>query len=285
MLQKIETSPPKATSPLEQNRNPAFSFEQEDFIHAIHSIQNEIKDGNVYQINLSGRLGPFAIHNPIQLWHQLNDSNPAKHAFYWQSPQNTIIGNSPELYLRLQQQKIESCPIKGTHPSPSIGKSYTNLWDSPKEEAELTMIVDMVRNDLGKICKIGSVFTEGRKIRRCGDLLHTEQRIFGTLKEDISNIQAIFSCFPAASITGAPKIAAMELIDSVEKVPRNWYTGSFGFLDDSGFGEWNVLIRSIFVEKNIGFIHIGSGIVFDSHPESEWLETLSKAKALTSQLI
>lgn len=148
------------------------------------------------------------------------------------------------------------------------------------------MIVDMMRNDFGRICQAGSIFVEGRKIRRCGDLLHAEQRILGKLPATSTHDSVIEACFPAASITGAPKIAAMKLIEALETSERKWYTGSLGFVSEQdGLSEWNVCIRCIIVQENQGYIHVGAGIVYDSDPEKEWVETQAKAKAIQNSLL
>lgn len=262
------------------------SMSREEYIANVEKIREEIAQGNVYQINLSYRIGPFAITTPASLWHDLVTQNPSRHAFYWQTPSETIICNSPELFFRHQAGLIESAPIKGTNPNINHAQNHIDLWTSPKEEAELTMIVDMMRNDFGRICQSGSIFVEGRKIRRCGDLLHAEQRIIGRTAQKTDDYDILNACFPAASVTGTPKIAALKLINDLEKMDRRWYTGSLGFISEqNGYSEWNVCIRCIIVQGNKGYIHVGAGIVYDSNPEQEWLETQAKAKAIQKLLL
>ena len=260
------------------------SMSSEEYCDAIEKTKQEIAKGNVYQINLSYQLSGFAIENPLILWWELCHRNPARHAYYWQTETEIIICNSPELFLRIKDGTIESCPIKGTNPSIVHINDYQELWLSEKEESELTMIVDMMRNDLAKITIPHSVFVENRKIRRCGDLLHTEQRVLGRLSEECSISDVFNACFPPASVTGAPKISALKLIEQLEKHERNWYTGSLGFVDDRGHSEWNVCIRSIVIEEGLASIFIGAGIVYDSDPQKEWLETQAKAQALLNVL-
>ncbi len=262
------------------------SMSKEEYMAKVEQIKEEISQGNVYQINLSYRIGPFGISKPALLWHELVTQNPSRHAFFWQTPSETILCNSPELFFRCQNTLIESMPIKGTNSNVDLATDHRDLWISPKEEAELTMIVDMMRNDFGRICQPGSVFVEGRKIRRCGDLLHAEQRIIGKLPPDADNSTILTACFPAASITGTPKIAAMKLINDLENVSRRWYTGSLGFISEhNNHSEWNVCIRCIIIQENKGYIHVGAGIVYDSNPEQEWLETQAKAKAIQKFLL
>jgi anthranilate/para-aminobenzoate synthase component I len=276
-------------SPLKKDSIPQSdhsSMSREEYISAVQRIKEEIEEGNVYQINLSYRIGPFSIPNPAHLWSKLVEENPSRHAFFWQTPSETILCNSPELFYRRQANQIESIPIKGTNPNINQAKNYVDLWTSPKEKAELTMIVDMMRNDFGRICQAGTVFVEGRKIRRCGDLLHAEQRIIGTLPPQETEENILLACFPAASITGTPKIAALKLIQELESTERRWYTGSLGFIPEhSSQSEWNVCIRCIIIQENQGYIHVGAGIVYDSDPEQEWLETQAKAKALRNSIL
>ena len=146
------------------------------------------------------------------------------------------------------------------------------------------MIVDMMRNDLGQVCQTGSVFVEHRKLRRCGDLIHAEQTVIGTLSENISILQAIGACFPAASITGAPKKSAMGIIESLESHPRQSYTGSMGYIDDRGSASFGVTIRTIEVIRGRGYIHLGAGIVRDSNPYKEWEETKAKGNAIEREI-
>ena len=262
------------------------SMSKEEYISKVEQIKKEIARGNVYQINLSYRIGPFSILRPASLWLELVEQNPSRHSFFWQTPSETILCNSPELFFRCQNSHIESIPIKGTNPRTNSADNHAALWRSIKEEAELTMIVDMMRNDFGRICQAGSIFVEGRKIRRCGDLLHAEQRILGKLPATSTHDSVIEACFPAASITGAPKIAAMKLIEALETSERKWYTGSLGFVSEQdGLSEWNVCIRCIIVQENQGYIHVGAGIVYDSDPEKEWVETQAKAKAIQNSLL
>ena len=259
------------------------SMTKEEYMMAVNKTKYAISTGDVYQINLSHALN-LPVHNPLVLWQHIQAENPARHGVYWKSPTITIISNSPELFLHTSSNReITSCPIKGTHSHPEDPQSYQNLWSSEKEESELTMIVDMMRNDLSLVCVPGSVVTENRKIRQCGDLLHAEQKVSGRLHPNISVWDAVASCFPPASITGAPKKSAMQYIDQLETSSRGYYTGSFGFVDIRGNSTWNVLIRSICIDGDAnthGKLHVGAGIVYDSNAEQEWYETLAKANKI-----
>lgn len=265
------------------------SMTQSEYCTAVENVRQAVRDGNVYQINLAHQIGPFEIVNPLMTWLKLNASNPSKHAFFWKTPTEILLGNSPELFLRIAADgHIESLPIKGTHGDVDNPSSYTTLWESPKERAELTMIVDMMRNDISIVSQYGSVKAEERQIRRCGDLLHAEQKVQGQLRDGISTLQAVYACFPPASVTGAPKEAALTYIRDLEPVNRNWYTGSFGFIDIRGHSTWNVLIRTLqgtlHDDGMTAYLNIGAGIVYDSEPEAEWLETMAKGRAIVRVL-
>ena len=216
----------------------------------------------------------------------MNESNPSKHGCFWKTPTEILLCNSPELFLSITADgHVESLPIKGTHGDVEDPESYEKLWESPKERAELTMIVDMMRNDISIVAQYGSVKADDRKIRQCGDLLHAEQKVNGQLREEISILQAVYACFPPASVTGAPKESAIKYIQDLEPVQRGWYTGSFGFIDTRGHSTWNVLIRTLQGTANDdnsmnAHLNIGAGIVYDSDPVAEWEETMAKGRAI-----
>jgi anthranilate/para-aminobenzoate synthase component I len=290
LLEQLDTIPRTDTMDISPSSNTKAQAElqildsmtKEEYTMAVNKTKEAISMGDVYQINLSHYLS-LPVHNPLDLWQRIQAENPSRHGVYWKSPTITIISNSPELFLHISpEREITSCPIKGTHAHPEDPQSYQHLWSSEKEESELTMIVDMMRNDLSLVCVPGSVVAENRKIRQCGDLLHAEQKVSGLLHSNISVWDAVASCFPPASITGAPKKSAMEHIAQLETSARGYYTGSFGFVDIRGNATWNVLIRSIFIEnvdlpEKQGKLHVGAGIVYDSNAEHEWYETLAKA--------
>jgi len=262
------------------------SMSKDTYCQAVKEVREAIRNGNVYQINLAHQIGPFHIADPLDTWLTLNERNPATHACFWKTPNEVLLCNSPELFLNITADgQIESLPIKGTHGDVDNPDAYSALWESPKERAELTMIVDMMRNDISITAEYGSVKADERQIRQCGDLLHAEQRVHGQIRNGISTLQAVHACFPPASVTGAPKEAAIQYITDLEPVERKWYTGTFGFIDTSGHSTWNVIIRTIQgvpTESGgmIGNLNIGAGIVYDSDPEAEWEETMAKGRVI-----
>ena len=267
------------------------SMTQTQYENTVATVQEEIRNGNVYQINLAHQIGPYTIANPIRTWLELTDDNPAQHACFWKTPTEILLGNSPELFVHFGADgSVTSVPIKGTHSDIANPQAHFELWDSPKEHAELTMIVDMMRNDISSISEYGSVFTKQRQIRRCGDLLHAEQKVMGQRKSSLSILKAVHACFPPASVTGAPKKAALSYIRKLEPVNRGWYTGSFGFIDKRGHSEWNVIIRTLQGKQNedgsmSAYLNIGAGIVYDSNASAEWSETMNKGRAIERTLM
>ena len=205
---------------------------------------------------------------------------------YLQKDNMNILSNSPERYLTISEYNedfwAQSTPIKGT--ASRHRNQRKKLWNSTKEKAELTMIVDLVRNDFGRVCQPGSIFTGHRKMRRCGDLYHAEQSIYGRIKSDLDCLDIISASFPPGSVTGAPKVSAMKFINQLEQQPRNIYTGSIGFLSLNGNAHFNVAIRTITVKDKQASYRVGAGIVADSNPQKEWLETLSKGRAILFNL-
>lgn len=265
------------------------SMTQSDYCGAVEYVRTEIRHGNVYQINLAHQIGPFELDNPLMIWLKLNENNPSKHGCFWKTPTEVLLCNSPELFLSITADgHVESLPIKGTHGDVEDPESYETLWENPKERAELAMIVDMMRNDISIVAQYGSVKASKRQIRQCGDLLHAEQKVQGKLRDGVSNLAAVHACFPPASVTGAPKEAALTYIRDLEPVNRKWYTGSFGFIDIRGHSTWNVLIRTLQGTLNdeclTAYLNIGAGIVYDSNPEAEWFETMAKGRAIERTL-
>ena len=252
------------------------------FCQAIQKIKQAIRDGMVYQTNLAWKSKEFSLATPLENYLHLQHHNPARFGCYLQFGDQQIISNSPELFLRCwgAPKIIHSQPIKGT----ALRGNHHALWSDPKERAELTMITDLVRNDLGKIAKIGSVHTHHRKLRRCGDLLHAEQSIYAQLhtKKDIFDV--LDATFPAGSITGAPKKSAIQYIDRFENFSRGLYTGSIGVFSDHDVQHFNVAIRTLFVEKEKTNLYVGCGIVYDSNPQKEWEESIAKGNALSKIL-
>jgi para-aminobenzoate synthetase component I len=264
---------------------PAIEDSRDDYEAGVRSILGSIRRGDVYQANLAWRACVPAPLDPFETWLALRDDNPAERGAFLDRGDVAVISNSPELFLRVRafggRRYAWSAPIKGTA---ALEEGPTRLEESVKERAELTMIADLVRNDLGRVARTGTVRWAPRRIRRCGDLWHAEQRVTAELRASKDAVDAFAASFPPASVTGAPKIAAMEIIRGLEPVPRGVYCGAIGFFGDDGQAHWNVAIRTATVVGGRAWFHVGAGIVADSDPASEWAETLAKGARLRKAL-
>lgn len=254
----------------------------------VRAALDAIARGELYQVNLSWRF-TSACSNGLATWLRLRHHNPAWRGAYLRKDGVEIVSNSPERYLSVAPRReasrtVRSVPIKGTTRVEGGLAARRALLRSPKERAELTMIVDLVRNDLGRVAVPGSVCPEPRTLRRCGDLVHAEQGVTATLRPGCDAVDAIAASFPPGSVTGAPKVRAMEWIGSLESHPRGPYTGCFGWLGANGAAELAVAIRTAVVQAGQAECCVGAGIVADSDPVREWDETLSKGRALARHL-
>jgi len=250
----------------------------------VRRILKAIAAGDVYQTCLAWEHTVPAMSDPVASWISLRAHNPALRGALLRHRGDYILSNSPELFLQIDRTgdalTALSIPIKGTARCSEGETGRLALWESAKERAELTMIVDLVRNDLGRVARPGSVHAAPRRLRRCGDLLHAEQPVTATLEDGRDALDAVGAAFPPGSVTGAPKVAAMSLIGELESRPRGVYTGSIGFFGDDGRAHLSVAIRTATVTDQTCRFHIGAGIVADSNPEREWTETLAKGHAL-----
>ena len=252
-----------------------------EYLEKVRQIKEEIKAGNVYQVNLTREyfLNVDSI-DELDLYLKLRTVSPNPYGCYFKTPFISILSSSPEefLYADLKTKFIRTRPIKGTFP-----KDIFEI--DPKNQAENIMIVDLERNDLGKICQYGSIKAKKLlEIESYKHLNHVVSTVEGTLKPEIKLKEIFEAMFPSGSITGAPKIAAMKLIEQIEPTKRGAYTGSFCYIKADGTINFNILIRTIFVnDKRIGF-NVGGGIVADSEPESELEEIRLKAKGIMSAL-
>ena len=221
----------------------------------------------------------------LDLYHRLRERSPAPYAAFLDLGERKIISSSPEQFLSMSGRTIQTRPIKGTRPRfrdrEQDEKSAYDLITSTKEIAELIMITDLERNDLGQICEFGTVTaTELLKLERFAQVFHLVSTVEGTLRPDISPVEALHACFPGGSITGAPKKRSREIIEELEPSPRGVYTGAIGCFGFNGESRFNIAIRTAVKEGDQLHFHVGAGIVADSVPEKEWEETLHKAAGI-----
>jgi para-aminobenzoate synthetase component 1 len=259
------------------------------FVSRIEQARRYIQAGDIYQVNLSQRFSGPLETSSWQLFRDLTDVSPAPFAAYLDGSSFQLASSSPELFLRMSGSHIRTRPIKGTRPrsiepTRDAQLSY-ELQSSPKELAELVMITDLLRNDLGKICEYGSIqVPELVCLERYAQVQHLVSTIEGRLREGVSHLQALAACFPGGSITGAPKMRAMEIIDELEPVARGPYTGALGYLGFNRESQLSILIRTAGCANQVVYLQTGAGIVADSVPEAEYEETLAKAQGFFEAL-
>lgn len=258
---------------------------KEKFLSMVESAKEYIATGDIYQVCLSH---PFVATRPADPWafyERLRHCSPVPFGAFLDEGNLKIASASPECFLKMSGRKISTRPIKGTRPrkidAHSDRLSSQELLNSSKETAELIMITDLERNDLGKVCRFGSVSVPDLlQLEAYEQVFHLVSTVTGELRPEISHVQALKSCFPGGSISGAPKKRAMEIIKELEPYPRGAYTGAIGYFGYNGESQFSMTIRTAFFENNSAHFHVGAGIVADSNPEQEWEETLTKASGL-----
>lgn len=273
-----------ATSgPIESN------LSREEFIAKVERAQRYIRAGDIYQVNLSHRLNVALEIDGWELYRRLSDVSPAPFSAWLDFGEIQIASSSPERFLSLSGGHIQTRPIKGTRPRSSdpdedARLSY-ELQSSEKERAELVMITDLMRNDLGRVCEYGSIQAPDLlRLERYAQVQHLVSTVEGRLRPDVTHFSAFASCFPGGSITGAPKIRAMEIIDELEPVTRGPYTGCIGYLGFNRESQLNIAIRTAVHSQGKAWFHVGAGIVADSDPDAEYGETLAKAAGFLAAL-
>ena len=261
------------------------NFSRADFLQAVDRVRAYIQAGDVYQINLTQRFQCKTRLAPIELYQRLRTVNPAPFSCFFDYGDAQLLSSSPERFLHLHGSRIETRPIKGTRPRTGDLQediaARCDLATSEKDRAELLMIVDLERNDIGRICVPNSVrVSDLFAIESYATVFHSVANISGELRPGYTIFDAIRATFPGGSITGAPKIRAMEIIEELEPCRRGAYTGSIGYIDFSGNADFNIAIRTLFQRGEDLYFHAGGGVVWDSDPASEYTETLTKARAL-----
>ena len=248
-----------------------------------------IKKGDIFQVVLSQRFEAKLTKDPLEIYKKLRTSNPSPFMFFFNFDDFQIIGSSPEILVRLRKDKITIRPIAGTRPrglNATKDKFYKNqLLSDKKELSEHLMLLDLGRNDVGKVCKINSVkVTEQFKIEKYSHVMHIVSNVEGKFDKKHSLLNAMLGGFPAGTVTGAPKIRAMEIIDELEKSKRKMYAGAIGYFSANQNFDTCIALRTALIKNNKFYIQSGAGIVADSVPEKEYLETVNKAKALINSL-
>ena len=270
----------------EKSENNFYSnFIKEDYKKAVTRLKEYIVSGDVYIANMTQRFWCYNEENSFNIYKKLRSINKAPFSAYLNFEDFQIISSSPERFVQVFNNKAHTRPIKGTRPRGNNveedEKNKLELIDSEKDKAELLMVVDLERNDFSKVCKPHTVkVTENFKLEEYATVFHLVSTVEGELKDNVSSVRCIKECFPGGSITGTPKIRAMEIIEELEGIKRNIYTGSIGYFDFRGNCDFNIVIRTIIKKNNKAYFGVGGGITYDSIEEDEYSETLDKAKAL-----
>ncbi len=295
-LDEIENLIAKLNSPLDNTaiKNTAWdtaqkldirsNFTEEEFKKNVVKAKEKIKAGDIIQVVLSQRFSASITTDPINIYRALRAINPSPYMFYLNLDGIQLVGSSPELLIRCDNGIVETRPIAGTRPrgeNPEADVALAkDLLRDPKERAEHTMLVDLGRNDLGRVCKKGTVkLTEFMAVEKYSHVMHIVSNVKGALRADKDALDALEASFPAGTVSGAPKIRAMEIIDSLEKSSRGPYAGCVGYLGFSGNLDTCITIRTIAIKDGTAYIQAGAGIVADSKPPKEYLETVNKARA------
>ncbi len=265
------------------------NISKERFENAVEKAKEYITAGDVFQVVLSKRYDFRVRGNLIGFYRNLRKINPSPYMYFLKSGEHQIVGSSPEMLVRVENRAVETFPIAGTRPhvkNPAENKRLTEeLLADPKERAEHVMLVDLGRNDIGKVSKFGSVhLPEFMKVHQYSHVQHIVSRVVGDLRDECDCYDALRAVFPAGTVSGAPKVRAMEIIEELEPTRRGPYAGAVGYFSYNGNADFAITIRTLVSNGDNAHIQVGAGIVADSDPEKEWYETDYKARALIKAL-
>ncbi len=260
-------------------------FTKQGFMDAVAKSREYISNGDVMQVVLSQRLSVPYYAEPLDLYRALRSLNPSPYMYYLNLGEFQIVGSSPEILVREEKGEITVRPIAGTRPrgkTPEEDLAFEKeLLADPKELAEHLMLIDLGRNDIGRVAKIGTVkLTEKMTVERYSHVMHIVSNVTAELDENISAMDTLRATFPAGTVSGAPKIRAMEIIDELEPVKRGIYSGAVGYIDWNGNMDTAIAIRTAVIKDQVLYLQAGAGIVYDSIPENEWDETMNKGRAV-----
>jgi len=266
------------------------NMDKEKFSKIVDQAKKYIHNGDIFQVVLSRKFSFGVKGDNLTLYKTLRKLNPSPYMYHLKQDNKTIIGASPEMLVRITNDKVETFPIAGTRKvtddDEENRKLSEELLHDEKEIAEHTMLVDLGRNDIGKVCKYGTVHPESlMKIKKFSHVQHIVTHVVGNLASKKDMFDAFQAVFPAGTVSGAPKVRAMEIIDELETEVRGPYAGAVGYFSYNGCCDFAIAIRSIFIDRNTGFVQSGAGIVSDSIPENEFVETEHKAGAMLQALM
>lgn len=297
---RTEAEMEEALARLEENINQASQPQQAEsletlmftsdvdkvqFSEMVEAAKQYIIRGDIFQVVLSQRLKASFGGNPFSLYRRLRTSNPSPYMFYIDFKEYTVLGASPESLIRINGREVTANPIAGTRPRGADANEdqalERELLNDEKEMAEHRMLVDLSRNDLGRVCEIGSVhLSKYQKIEKYKHVMHIVSEVTGELKQEVHPLEALSACLPAGTVSGAPKIRAMQIINELESTKRGLYAGAVGYISSNGDLDLALAIRTMIVKDSQAYVQAGAGVVYDSVPEKEYEETMHKAKAL-----
>ena len=275
----------KKPAPLRVKSN----FQRNDYLDAVRKAKGYIRAGDIFQVVLSQRFSAKTQADPFEVYRELRVLNPSPYPFYLQMNDVAIVGTSPEMLVKVQGRDVFYRPIAGTQPR---GKdeiedqlNEKKMLASEKERAEHIMLVDLGRNDLGRVCEYGTVKVEQLlAVERFSHVMHLVSSLQGRLREDVDCFDALMACFPAGTVSGAPKVRAMEIIEELERTRRGIYAGGVLYLDFAGNLDSCIALRTMVIKNGVAYVQAGGGIVADSTPEGEFQETVNKSRALLTAL-
>ena len=272
-------------SPLEVTSN----FTRETFCKAVRDCVEFIRAGDIFQVVPSQRLTVQTDVDPLEIYRSLRVVNPSPFMFYVRTPECVLVGCSPEIMCRVSDRTVTVRPLAGTRKRGENEKEdkalEKELLADPKERAEHVMLVDLGRNDVGRVAKFGTIdLTEVMVVERYSHVMHISSEVQGTLRDDLDSFDALKACVPAGTVSGAPKVRAMEIIDSIEPHRRGPYAGAVGYIDYRGNMDTCIALRTMVIKDGRVHVQAGCGVVADSDPDAEYEETLNKARALIAAI-
>lgn len=286
LIEALSQGTPARPKPSDRDLpTPEPRFPKDDFLNAVGQVRDYVRAGDVMQVVLSQRLSMPWEGDALDIYRALRCFNPSPYMYYLNLGDTEIAGSSPEILVRLEEGELTVRPIAGTRPrGASVDEDLAlekELLSDPKELAEHLMLIDLGRNDLGRISEAGSVeLTDRMVVERYSHVMHIVSSVTGKLKQGLHAMDALKACFPAGTVSGAPKVRAMEIIDELEPVRRGVYSGAIGYLSWQGDMDTAIAIRTALLRNGQLDVQAGAGIVHDSVPEKEWEETLNKGRAL-----
>jgi anthranilate synthase component 1 len=275
----------KKRAPLKVSSN----FRRPEYLAAVRKAKEYIRAGDIFQVVLSQRFSAKTNSEPFEIYRELRALNPSPYLFYLQMNDVAVVGSSPEMLVKVQGRDVFYRPIAGTRwrgkDEAEDQRLEREMLASEKERAEHIMLVDLGRNDLGRVCDYGTVRPEKLlTVERYSHVMHLVSSLRGRLREDVDCFDALMACFPAGTVSGAPKVRAMEIIEELERTRRGIYAGGILYLDFAGNLDSCIALRTMVVKNGVAYVQAGGGIVADSTPQGEYQESVNKSKALLAAL-